>query len=396
MADTVSIYIHIPFCVRKCNYCDFLSFPASGLENGVRERYVEALLREIEGAAGRSLVDIMPNAEETKIKELPAISTIYIGGGTPNLLSAGQISEILCKLNECFAVKSTAEISMEMNPGIYDKDSADKELELLRKAGINRISIGLQSADDRELKRLGRIHDFSDFEFLYAAAGQAGFENINVDLISSIPLQTAASFTATLEAVTNLKPQHISVYSLIIEDGTPFAKAGREELDLPEEDEDYEIYLMTREFLRDRGYKRYEISNYALPGYECAHNLVYWNRGPYLGLGPGAASFINGKRFSNTRDLNVYLEAPDDSREDMHELTQKEAMEEFFFLGLRKTEGVSLTEFKRTFGCGAREVYKDVIEKYSSLGLLAYGNDRLSLTGRGMDLANEVMAGFIG
>lgn len=396
MADALSIYIHIPFCVRKCNYCDFLSFPASGLGTGVQERYVQAVLKEIDGVVEDFAVDITRKSTSLENKGFPLISTIYIGGGTPNLLSAGLISAMLCKLKESFIIDSSAEISIEMNPGIYDRDSAGKELEILRKAGINRLSIGLQSADDKELKRLGRIHSFSDFEYLYTTARQSGFENINVDLISSVPAQTAASFRNTLETVTELKPQHISVYSLIIEEGTPFAEAGREALDLPEEDEDYEIYLMTREFLRDKGYKRYEISNYALPGYECAHNLVYWNRGSYLGLGLGAASFINGKRFSNTRDLNRYLEAPDDLHEDIHELTQKEAMEEFFFLGLRKTEGVSLGEFKSIFGCEAGEVYAEVIEKYSRLGLLISERGRLSLTERGMDLANEVMAEFIG
>ena len=406
--EKLSLYIHIPFCIKKCNYCDFLSFPTGGRNTPLAESYAEALLREAEALRGGCLslneeggVEVGTSGTGAACREgchvniNKPIKSIYFGGGTPNILNSEWIVRILCKLSEIFTIDEAAEISIELNPGVYEENERHRELTALRAAGINRISMGLQSVQLPELKRLGRIHDLTAFLRLYEEALNCGFENINVDLMTGIPLQTCDTFARTLERVLELRPKHISAYSLIIEEGTPFGEADLKSLDLPEEDEEYEIYLMTRRILEQAGYRRYEISNYALPGYECAHNLVYWDRGDYLGLGLGAASLIGDLRFSNTKELNKYLAAPGRTRENIQRLSQQEAMEEFMFLGLRKTAGVRKADFKRMFGRELEEVYGEIIEKQVGLSLMEEGRDGVRLTERGMDAANEVMAKFL-
>ncbi|MBQ9503796.1 MAG: radical SAM family heme chaperone HemW [Lachnospiraceae bacterium] len=394
--EKLSLYIHIPFCIKKCNYCDFLSFPTGGRNTPLAESYAHALLREAEALRGGCQVDINLNRNSPYLVDInKPIKSIYFGGGTPNILNSEWIVRVLCKLNEIFTIDETAEISIELNPGVYEEKERHRELKALRAAGINRISTGLQSAHSAELKRLGRIHDLTAFLRLYEEALNCGFENINVDLMTGIPLQTCDTFARTLERVLELRPKHISAYSLIIEEGTPFGEADLKSLDLPEEEEEYEIYLMTRRILEQAGYRRYEISNYALPGYECAHNLVYWDRGDYLGLGLGAASLIGDLRFSNTKELNKYLAAPGRTRENIQRLSQQEAMEEFMFLGLRKTSGVRKADFKRMFGRDLEEVYGEVIEKQVGLSLMEEDRDGVRLTERGIDAANEVMAKFL-
>ncbi len=389
---TLSLYVHIPLCVRKCNYCDFLSFPVGrgGSREGIK-RYLKALEAEIESLSE----DRTEIGEGFQVNINNQVKSIYIGGGTPNMLRSEEIAEILCKLHRAFDIRPNAEITMEANPGIYTSGEALSEFSALKAMGINRLSIGLQSANDDELKRLGRIHSLKDFEETYESACRAGFDNINIDLISSLPGQTFDSFAHTLEKAAAYESAHISVYSLIIEEGTPFGEVDIKLLNLPDEDEDYRMYVHTRDFLRDRGYERYEISNYARPGRQCVHNRVYWEREDYLGLGPGAASFVDGVRFSNTRDMEEYLSAPGDCRRDVHVLSKREAMEEFFFLGLRQTAGVSLKHFKESFGMDADEIYAEVIKRHVSAGLMEKEGDRLRLTERGMDLANTVMADFL-
>ncbi len=411
--EKLSLYIHIPFCIKKCNYCDFLSFPTGGRNTPLAERYAAALLREAEALRGGSLseacqvdinqargqsyqVDINQVGDPSRQVDInKPVKSIYFGGGTPNILSSEWITRILCKLKRLFTIEKDAEISIELNPGVYEEKERHRELEALKEAGINRISIGLQSACAAELKRLGRIHDLTAFLKLYEEALNCGFENINVDLMTGIPLQTCDSFARTLEKVLELRPKHISAYSLIVEEGTPFGEVPLKSLDLPDEDEEYEIYLMTRRVLKQAGYERYEISNYALPGYECAHNLVYWDRGDYLGLGLGAASLIGDLRFSNTGQLQKYLSAPGDARENIHKLTEKEAMEEFMFLGLRKTAGVSRADFKRAFGYDMDEIYGEIIAGEEGAGLMEEDGDMVRLTERGMDAANRVMSKFL-
>ena len=285
MEQNLSLYLHIPFCVRKCLYCDFLSGPQSA---DVQEQYVEALCREIQ--------ETSPEYREYQVV------SVFIGGGTPSVLLPEQTIRIMETLKSCFTLTDTCEISMEMNPGTVTPE----KMNAYRACGINRISIGLQSANDGELKALGRIHTCADFLKAYEMAVEAGFTNINVDLMSAIPEQTLESYQETLQKVLALQPQpvHISAYSLIVEEGTPFYE---QELNLPDEDTERRMYEITDDILRKAGYHRYEISNYAKAGKECVHNKVYWQRGNYLGLGIGSASLIQNVRFHNVTDISSYV-----------------------------------------------------------------------------------------
>ena len=285
MEQNLSLYLHIPFCVRKCLYCDFLSGPQSA---DMQEQYVEALCREIQ--------ETSPEYREYQVV------SVFIGGGTPSVLLTEQTIRIMETLKSCFILTDTCEISMEMNPGTVTPE----KMNAYRACGINRISIGLQSANDGELKALGRIHTCADFLKAYEMAVEAGFTNINVDLMSAIPEQTLKSYQETLQKVLALQPQpvHISAYSLIVEEGTPFYE---QELNLPDEETERRMYEITDDILRKAGYHRYEISNYAKAGKECVHNKVYWQRGNYLGLGIGSASLIQNVRFHNVTDIWSYV-----------------------------------------------------------------------------------------
>lgn len=376
----LGIYIHIPFCVRKCLYCDFLSMSAGERK---REAYVSALCREIA-------------KESFRYREF-TVSSIYIGGGTPSLLQGAQMKKILEAVYAHYRIEEVCEISMEANPGTV---TAEK-LSCWRKAGINRLSIGLQSMADEELKALGRIHSREDFYHTYREAVREGFENINVDLMSAIPGQDLVSWRKTLEEVTHLDPAptHVSAYSLIIEEGTAFYENPPV---LPDEDCEREMYKITNDILKKYGYRQYEISNYALPGYECRHNIAYWKRGNYAGFGIGAASLVKNERFCNTRDIDCYISMAEGViKEEKHMLSKKEQMEEFMFLGLRMTEGVSGEEFFRLFGQTLEQVYPGIVERFCRQGLLrSYrekdsGKERIALTGYGIDVSNVVMAQFL-
>lgn len=369
----LELYIHIPFCVRKCKYCDFLSAPA---DRQARQEYVDSLCEKI-----RSYADTA--------KAYHVIS-IFLGGGTPSILAGEQILQIFAAVRETFQVDKDAEITLEANPGTVAGDGpaaiSEGKLAAWKKAGINRLSIGLQSASDLELAALGRIHTYRDFEETYQAAAAAGFRNINVDLMSAVPFQTVESWERTLRTVAGLtpKPTHISAYSLIIEEGTPFYERygqGEHADELPDEDTEREMYEMTDRILAEYGYHRYEISNYALPGYECRHNLGYWNRTEYLGIGIGASSLLNGRRWTEGEEPVI--------------LTEKDKMEEFMFLGLRKTEGVSAREFENQFHANIQEIYGQTIEEMCGLGLLEREKDAIRLTKRGIDISNYVMSRFL-
>ena len=377
----LELYIHIPFCVKKCSYCDFLSAPAT---EQTKEAYMAALFAEIVGRA--------------KDYKERIVTSIFIGGGTPSLLSGDSIRQLMEHIREGFTLAPDAEITMEVNPGTVTTE----KLTAFYAAGINRLSIGMQSAQEQELKILGRIHDFDGFCQVYREAVEAGFTNINVDVMSGLPGQTLASYKDTLEKVLRLEPmpQHISAYSLIVEEGTPFAAmADRGELPLPEEDTERAMYEETIEVLAGYGFHRYEISNYALDGYECRHNVGYWIRRDYLGFGIGAASLIGNVRFQNGRDLNAYMAHPLACREEQQSLTTQEQMEETMFLGLRLIRGVSYPEFARCYGQTLEEVYGEVISRNVADGLLTVREDetgrRLMLTGRGLDVSNYVMAQFL-
>lgn len=400
----LEIYIHIPFCIRKCLYCDFLSFPAN---RKMQAEYMDQLRCEIT-SQGPWYADYL-------------VTTVFIGGGTPSALDGEQITLLMQAVKKSFVLAEEAEITIEANPGTQ----LSQKLPLYRQAGINRLSLGLQSAVNAELRLLGRVHSFEDFLMGFQKARMAGFSNINVDLMSGIPGQTAESFKNTLRRVIMLKPEHISAYSLIVEEGTPYgdyygsssltgeagtggaaaqnanalAMAGWPAL--MDEEEDRKIYHQTKAFLEESGYQRYEISNYARPGFACAHNLGYWTGKDYLGFGLGASSYVDGCRFANETDINRYL-LLDFSAGDLeslhgrlHRLSRREQMEEFMFLGLRMTCGVSNVRFVQEFGVHIESIYGEIIRKLSEEGLLLQDGAAIRLSDWGMDVSNYVMSKFL-
>lgn len=377
MSGGMELYLHMPFCVRKCAYCDFLSFQT---DQATQNRYAKRLMEDI---------DVMGE----KYGDTP-VDTIFIGGGTPSVPDSALIVGIMERVRKAFHVVEDAEISMEANPGTVTRE----KLTDYRRSGINRLSFGLQSANDRELKLLGRIHTWAEFLESFHLARECGFTNINIDLMSALPGQTRESWKDTLKRVTDLNPEHISAYSLIIEDGTPFGeKYGSEEGRklLPDEDSEREMYHETKRFLRDCGYERYEISNYAKPGRACRHNIGYWTGLPYLGLGLGASSYMDGCRFAVNSDMKQYLEEKPGMFTDVEKLTKKDMEEEFFYVGLRMTAGVSLPEFERRFGVSAKDVYPGLMEMFVEEKAAVFQGDRFVLTDYGLDVSNYIMARFL-
>ena len=385
----LELYVHIPFCVRKCAYCDFLSAPADTQE---RSLYIDALTEEIRARKN----------DFTAYR----VSTIFLGGGTPSILEGDDSARIFRALQENFDISDDAEITMEVNTGTVTEEKAAS----WRKSGVIRLSIGLQSADDRELKMLGRIHTYREFLDTWKIVREAGFENVNVDLISAIPGQNLRSWSETLRKAADLGPEHISAYSLIVEEGTPFYErygdgSGEDEdkgnhlPPLPDEDTEREIYKATEKILAEYGYHRYEISNYSKTGYECRHNLGYWERKEYLGLGLGASSLLSECRFHNTADMGKYLRlyenAGTDICEDIEHLSVEDQMEEFMFLGLRKTVGISVDDFRKAFGKEIREVYGEQMRKLEEQRLIEYSGNRVRLTERGTDISNYVFSEFM-
>lgn len=373
MGKEFRLYAHIPFCIKKCAYCDFLSWPDSQRN---QERYVQALCREISAYRGN-----FPRR----------VSSVFLGGGTPSILNPELLEKIMDSLYGAFSFAENPEISIEANPGTVTLE----KLRAYKRMGIGRISFGLQSARNEELQELGRIHTYEEFLEGYDMARRAGFDNINVDLISGIPGQTVKSWQRNLTQVMKLKPEHISAYSLIIEEGTPFAQR---ELNLPDEEEEREMYESTAETLGQNGYVQYEISNYALPGRACAHNLGYWARDDYLGLGLGAASLVNNRRWNNTDSMEEYQAGagePERIRVCQEDLSVSEQMEETMILGLRRMEGVWRKDFREMYDVELEEVYGDVIGRLVKLGLLADDGRRIFLTRRGISLSNQVFVEFM-
>ena len=365
----LGIYLHIPFCIRKCHYCDFCSFPKS--EDGYMEKYAAELCRRIREFTDRQ-------------SERRAVSTVYFGGGTPTLMPAVLIREIMQTVFECFALNSDAEITAECNPASIDRSG----LKELREMGINRISIGLQSANDNELSSLGRAHSFDDFKKTFYEAREVGFDNISVDLMYGIPEQTVDSFEKTLESVACLSPEHISAYGLKIEEGTVFA-AKRDALKLPDEEEEYAMYCACEERLAKNGYRRYEISNFAKRGYESKHNMRYWKLEDYIGFGVAAHSCVDGVRFGNSRDINAFLRG-EDITEEISEITPRDALNEFVMLGLRLEDGLDLCEYERLAG---RSLFCDAprIKAFIEQGFLKLKDNRLSFTTKGFFVSNAIL-----
>ncbi len=380
MINKLELYIHIPFCIRKCAYCDFLSFPAGEKD---RQSYVEALLDEIYGA-----------------KEKGDAATVFFGGGTPSILPGKEIGRIMDAVRAKYSVPEDAEITLEANPGTLNR----KKLEDWKKAGINRLSLGLQSAEDAELKALGRIHTWETFLESYRMAREAGFQNINIDLMSALPGQSAYTWRKTLQKVTELRPEHISAYSLIVEEGTPFYEKYAEDVKrrekglpcgfLPSEDEERQMYYDTEKILKAEGYRRYEISNYAREGFECRHNCGYWERKNYRGFGLGASSLIDEVRFHNTESMENYQNRAF-GREDEEYLDAEAQMEEFMFLGLRLKKGISVNNNKKKFHTPYVSVYGKISRELEEKKLLRRENGRIFLTERGIDLSNYVLSEFL-
>lgn len=428
----LGIYIHIPFCIKKCDYCDFLSGSA---EPEIRQAYLEALLGEIRmnrnlhiiGSRDKEREDAQKQ-EQYQEKEWEAdflVRSVFFGGGTPSILSGQAVGEILAALRERFSFGSDAEISLEANPGTV----TEEKLALWKEAGVNRLSFGLQSADNRELTLLGRIHTFEQFLESWELAAKAGYGNRNIDLMSALPGQTVESWERTLKTVAALKPEHLSAYSLIIEEGTPFYQrfAGPECPDfalLPDEEAEREMYWLTCRELKKYGYQRYEISNYALPGFACRHNCGYWEGVRYLGFGVGAASYIMEEtaqtmeicetgamgnpelktaaetytRLRNVADTAEYIRRMKlglSPVEERLELTAKDRMEEFMFLGLRMKKGISFQDFRRRFGCSFDQIYGEVTETLKGQGLVTETETGICLTDYGIDVSNYVFGAYL-
>lgn len=409
----LGVYVHIPFCAKKCSYCDFLSAPAEVAE---QEKYVNALIEEIKGY--RQYV------------EGYQVKTLYFGGGTPSILPIEMIERILRALEDTFELnlfekvkdkkqlkkekkekkkkekeqieeteaEESLELTIEVNPGTVTKE----KLEAYKGLGFNRLSIGIQSANDEELKLLGRIHTFDEAKQCFLWAREAGFDNISVDVISALPKQTLSTYKETLEKIIALSPEHISSYSLIVEEGTPFydkyAEGKANEEELPSEELDREMYACTKEMLQAAGYERYEISNYAKPGFESRHNTSYWTGTEYLGLGRGASSLFTNARYHNEADMAEYIrksKTGEDVRCDIERLVESEQMEEFMILGLRLMKGISREEFQKRFGRAVETVYGTAIKKLQKEDLLTVEGDRIHLTDLGIDVSNRVFVEFV-
>ena len=397
----MSLYIHIPFCVRKCNYCDFLSFSSS---DTVKKQYIKALCQEIESffAVQKQVKD---DTEEIIRK------TIFFGGGSPSILEAKQIEELMDAVRKTFVIAADAEITIEMNPGTIKRE----KLETYQTIGINRLSIGLQTTDDERLKVLGRVHTYEQFLENYKMARELGFQNISVDLMSALPKESINDYQKDLERVLELEPEHISSYSLIIEEGTPFYDNNEILERLPSEEEDRAMYDLTEQILLERGYHRYEISNYAKTGKESRHNSVYWTGGEYVGFGLGASSYLRsdhpylqdskeqleqcyGVRFKNETNIKKYIQnsyVPILEKEEVTFLSKQEAMEEFMFLGLRMMQGIKEQQFLEQFHISVQSVYGDVVEKFVGMGLLEQTDGRIYFTKKGIDVSNSILCEFL-
>ncbi|HHQ4153876.1 TPA: radical SAM family heme chaperone HemW [Clostridium perfringens] len=375
--DKISLYIHIPFCAQKCLYCDFPSFAR---KDHLRKAYIEALNKEI-----ISLREKHNNLE---------IKTIFIGGGTPSVLEA---DELECLLKEVAKINMAKDIeySMECNPG----NLTEEKLEVMKKYGVNRISMGLQAKQDNLLKGLGRIHNYKTFKENFLLAKKVGFNNINVDLMFGLPNQRLNEWEETLREIISLEPAHISAYSLIIEEGTAFYNLyENDKLKLPTEEEERKMYHLAKKILEENGFNRYEISNYAKEGKECRHNLAYWNMDNWIGVGSAAASYINGKRIKNISSVEEYINSINEKGEAVEEIinnSKNDNMEEFMFMGLRKINGIDENEFKKRFSMNINDVYGEILNKYIDEGLLIRESGRIFLSEKGIEISNIIMADFL-
>ncbi|MGL4730037.1 MAG: radical SAM family heme chaperone HemW [Clostridium sp.] len=372
--EKASLYIHIPFCKNKCFYCDFPSF--SGCEQDMIE-YSKALSKEIDSIGEKYIMD-----------------TIFIGGGTPTYLCLEGL-KIIAKSIEKLKLSPNIEFTVEGNPGTFTKE----KLEIFKKMGANRLSIGLQAYQNSILKEIGRIHTIEEFEKNYQLARECGYDNINIDLMFGLPNQTRKVWANTLENIIKLSPEHISCYSLIIEEGTKFYDMFEKNLlKLPNEEEEREMYLKTLEVLKENGYNQYEISNFCKKGRECRHNLVYWELKPYIGCGSSSHSYIDNKRYYNEGNIRKYIEGIKDNCKAIIEVKEnsiKDNIEEYMFLGLRKINGISKKKFKNRFFMDIYDVYGEIINRFVNLKLIYDDGENVRLTSKGIEVSNTVMCEFI-
>lgn len=373
------LYIHVPFCVKKCNYCDFNSFKVDRIS---KNTYLEDLRKEME-------------LYKNEIDENEEITSIFLGGGTPSILSGDEIKYIFKCINDNFNIKKDAEITIECNPGTLTLE----KLQDMKDTGINRLSIGLQATQNNHLEYIGRIHTYEEFEKNYKEALKVGFDNINVDLMYSLPNQSFDDWKESLEKITDLNPTHISAYSLILEEGTElYNMYERKEFRLMDEDTDIDMYEYTINYLKSKGYKQYEISNYSKNGFECEHNKLYWKCGHYIGLGPGASGYIKNTRYGNLCDLNEYHksllknERPIESKEI---LNTEDKIEEKIFMGLRMNEGISFDDFKKQFNIDFLEKYHKQIKDLSEKNLIQLSEGKMALTQKGREISNTVFIEFM-
>ena len=374
----LGLYIHIPFCVTKCKYCDFNSFK---IDLNEKIKYLNYLGEEMK-----------LYKEEIKNREL---DSVFVGGGTPSILNENEINILFEKIKENFNIKSNAEITMECNPGTLTLN----KLKVMKKSGVNRLSIGLQAVQNHHLKYIGRIHTFEEFEKNYHDAKQMGFDNINIDLMYALPNQSREDWMESLEKVVKLNPTHISAYSLILEENTELFKMyERDEFNLLDENTDIEMYEYTINYLKSHGYNQYEISNYAKDNFECKHNVLYWKCEEYVGIGASASGYFNGIRYNNICELDNYEkmilegEKPIEWEE---KLSIKDEIEESIFLGLRMNEGIQISDFKEKYNFDFEKEYKNEIEKLSKMELIEIDNNRMKLTQKGREISNSVFVEFI-
>lgn len=369
ITSPLGIYVHIPYCVRKCNYCDFCS---RGIGcSPVKDEYIDRLISEIRayGKYGKM-----------------SVSTVYFGGGTPSLLSPKQLEKVAFALDLTFDFEKNVEFTLEANPGTLDAD----KLSAFRSLGVNRLSLGVQSVNSNELSSLGRIHTYDDFLDSYLTARKCGYDNVSVDLMYGIPEMTPFSLRHTLDTVLGLSPEHVSLYGLIIEEGTPFFNM-QDRLSLPSVDDECDMYYDSASLLASHGYSHYEISNYARPGFESRHNLKYWRAENYIGFGASAASYFDGKRYVNTKNIDEYISSAGLNYEGEELLNDGERAYEYVMLRLRLREGFSLREYRERFGMDFLTERRELVKRLVASGLAELSDDRFSLTERGFYVSNSIL-----
>lgn len=371
----LGLYIHVPFCVKKCSYCDFTSYK---MDINSKKLYIDDL-----------------NKEMRLYKTNEKITSIFLGGGTPSILNSEELKEMFKNIYENFNISRDAEITIECNPGTLSLE----KLKAMKEIGINRLSLGLQATQEYHLKGIGRIHTYEQFEKNYRQAIEVGFENINIDLMYCLPNQTIEEWKETLNKIVGLNPSHISAYSLILEEGTDlYDRYEKKEFELIDEDTDINMYNYTIEYLSSNGYNQYEISNYSKKNYECKHNILYWKCEHYIGLGPGASGYLDNIRYNNVEALEMYHKMLCDNQKPIgHEeaLTNEDKIQEKIFMGLRMNEGIKFEDFKKEFNINFKDKYSKQISQLNERKLINLSDIGMSLTQKGREISNSIFIEFI-